>query len=92
MLNFLIWVILIYFALLIIWRYVIPFFVRRTLRKFERRMQEQADFQHHKYNESREGEVRIDHIPDPEPAVKHPEESSDYVDFEEINNNNDNQS
>ncbi len=85
MLNFLIWVILIYFALLFIWRYIIPFFVRRTLKKFEQRMREQSDYQNYNSKPSNEGEVHIDHIPETEQKARSSNNDIEYVDFEEIN-------
>lgn len=85
MLNFLIWVILIYFALLLIWRYVVPFLLRRAARKLERKFNAYAGQQH--YNKSKEGEVRIDHIPEKEPYAASPKNDDDYTDFEEIIDN-----
>lgn len=84
MLNFLIWVILIYFALLIIWRYIIPFFIRRTLKRFEQKMREQSGYQQYNSNSTREGEVKIDHIPETEQKQAPAPGNIEYVDFEEI--------
>jgi hypothetical protein len=84
MLNFLVWVILIYFAILVIWRYIIPFFLKRTLRKFEQKMNQQSEYQ--KYNNRREGEVHIDHIPEMDKKQAPSQNDVEYVEFEEIKN------
>lgn len=81
MLNFIFWVILIYFALRLIWRYVVPFLLKRTLRKFERQFSGQA---HQPYDQSREGEVKIDYIPEKDPTPSNTKEPIEYTDFEDI--------
>lgn len=82
MLNFIVWVILIFFAFRLIWRYVVPFLLRRTLKKFEQRINETANKQN--YDQSKEGEVRIDHIPDQDPDPSEPPSHIEYTDFEDI--------
>jgi membrane protein implicated in regulation of membrane protease activity len=81
MLTVLIWIILIYFALWLIWRVIVPFLLRRYFRKMERRFSEYARKSGQKMHRE-PGEVVIENIPEPEQS-NNPKEG-EYVDFEEI--------
>jgi hypothetical protein len=84
MLDFLLWVILIYFALLLFWRYVLPFLLKRYMRKMQQKFTRYHDERFEKESSRREGEVNIDHIPEPSEKDNRHIDESDYVDFEEI--------
>jgi hypothetical protein len=89
MVNFLIWVILIYFALLLIWRYVVPFLLKRYLRKIQQRFSQFSEgYQTHE--QKREGEINIDSVPDETKKESRPVSEDEYVDFEEIKDNDKN--
>jgi hypothetical protein len=83
MLNFLIWVILIYFAIMLIWRYVVPFLLKRYFRKLEKKFNQ---YQHGRedMNRRRDGEVQIEDLPDQPIKETRPVDETEYVDFEEI--------
>jgi hypothetical protein len=86
MLNFLVWVILIYFVLLLFWRYILPFLLKRFVKRVERKF---MDASQNAYNQSeikKDGEVSIDHIPESSKKTSTPNYENDYVEFEEIKN------
>jgi hypothetical protein len=89
MLNFLIWVILIYFALLLIWRYVVPFLLKRFFRKMQQRFS-QYSIGFDKQEQKQEGEINIDSVPEDPKKETRPVNEDEYVDFEEIKDNDPN--
>jgi hypothetical protein len=87
MLNFLIWVILIYFVLLLIWRYVLPFLLKRYMRRMQQKFSRYTDEKFENEEKKQDGEVRIEHVPDEIKKESSPVDEDDYVDFEEIKEN-----
>jgi hypothetical protein len=84
--NFLLWVILIYFALLLFWRYVLPFLLKRYMRKMQQKF-DRSRGQNSSQNYGRhEGEVTIEHASGTHARENSPVDESEYVDFEEIIN------
>jgi hypothetical protein len=84
MLNFIVWVILIYFALMLIWRYVVPFMLRVYMKRMEKRFRRYADEDTFNRNSKREGEVSIHHVPEQEEHIPPAGGDIEYTDFEEI--------
>jgi Arc/MetJ-type ribon-helix-helix transcriptional regulator len=84
MLEFFLWVILIYFALMLIWRYVIPFFLRRAVKKMEKQYRDQMSQHEAQQRRGREGEVNIHSMPEDEEVDRRPPADLEYTDFEEI--------
>jgi hypothetical protein len=74
---------LIYLALKILFRYILPGllsnFLNRKMEDFNKRMQ---NFQNQQYNRKNEGEVTIDY--EPSSKKQFSKDSGEYVDFEEI--------
>ena len=87
MLNFIIWVILIYFAFLLFWRYVLPFILKRYMRKMQQKFTQYNNQGFANQTQKHEGEVIIENIPEAPEKEKKPDDENDYVDFEEIKNN-----
>ena len=70
---------LIYYSFKIIARYVLPIFIKRTMNKMEDKFKAQQEAQQ---PQGRVGETTIDKAPDTNSKKK--DDSSEYIDFEEV--------
>jgi hypothetical protein len=87
MLEFLMWVIFIYFALLLIGRYVVPFLLKRFVKRMQRKFTNRFEGGFYDQRQQQEGEVNIDNAPETPVRERKPLDDDDYVDFEEIKDN-----
>jgi hypothetical protein len=88
MLEFILWVIFIYFVGMLIWRYVVPFLLKRYVRRMERRFGQMQD-EDRSYAEGRKkGDVHIHQMPPEKRHRENQQQELEYTDFEEINDDN----
>ncbi len=79
------WIILIFYALRLALRYVLPWLVRRYIRKMQRNM----DAYNHQKSGDSTGEMKVKAGKTEEPKID--PDAGEYVDFEEIKDNNNTQ-
>lgn len=83
MLTVIVWIILIYFALWLLWRLLVPWLLKRFFRKMERSFSAQGQKARQK---KKHGEVSIEEPAHSGSKRDHRIDESEYVDFEEIVN------
>jgi hypothetical protein len=84
MLDFLLWFFLIFFALVLAVRYLVPLLLRRYARKMEKEFNAYTDEDELHRKKGKEGEVYIHHIPEEEQQPPAPSGEIEYTDFEDI--------
>ncbi len=82
-LSVIFWVLIIYYAFRLILRYLVPFLLVRFVKRMQSRM---PGFEQTQHQPQHEGEVKVKYTPK-EPA-KSDSNIGEYIDFEEINDNN----
>ena len=87
MIDFLLWVILINFALRLFWRYLLPWLLKRFMRRMQQKFTDLGGGQPEQKKRKQEGEITIDHVPPAASKGGANGAEDDYVDFEEIKNN-----
>ena len=88
MLEFFLWVIFIYFVIMLVWRYAIPFLLKRFVRKMDRRFQQMQGEEGTEGNHRKEGEVSIHQMPPEKRNPESPPQDVEYTDFEEVKDDN----
>ncbi len=81
MLNFLLWIILIYLLFRIAVRYLFPFLVKWYLKRFQQRFYEQNPHIRNNEKTSPDGKV---HIKRPGRQKKNDKDIGEYINFEEV--------
>lgn len=82
LLSIIFWTLVIYYALRLIFRYLVPFLLVRFVKKMQSRMQ---GFDQTGNPQQKEGEVKVEFTPTE--SSKSDSNIGEYVDFEEINDN-----
>jgi len=86
MLDFILWIILIYFAFRIISRFLLPYLVKYFFKRFQQKFYQQNP---HIHSEKKEGETSVDYKPSKKENRKtNADAIGEYIDYEEINQNN----
>ena len=80
LLNTIFIIMLIYYALKFIGRYLIPIFFQKIARNMEEKIRKQQGFQN--YNTTKEGETTIDKKPNDQKGSN--KNDGEYIDYEEI--------
>jgi hypothetical protein len=75
-------IVIIFFALRFIFRYLLPFLLTSYVNKKFKEMGKTYNFREATYKKEKEGEVTIDYTPNDK--KKYAKGKGDYVDFEEI--------
>jgi bacteriorhodopsin len=81
-LSIIFWVLVIYYLIKLIVRYLFPFLLVRFINRMQNKM---GGFQAQAENASREGEVKVKY--NPETNTKSNSDLGEYIDFEEIKDN-----
>lgn len=87
-LKFLFIVILIYYFFKVLGRWIFPFLVKRWMNRFQRKFFEQNPHINPDFDRGKEGDVNIKYESKGNTTAKSDVEIGDYVDFEEIKENN----
>lgn len=81
-LSIIFWVLVIYYLIKLIVRYLFPFLLVRFINRMQNKM---GGFQSHTDNSSREGEVKVKYNPESNPKSNN--DLGEYIDFEEVKDN-----
>lgn len=87
-LKFLFIIIMIYYFFKVLGRWIFPFLVKRWMKRFQKRFFEQNPHINPDFDRGKEGEVNIKYNQQQNTGNKNNENIGDYVDFEEIKENN----
>lgn len=82
MIDFILWVILIYFAFRLFGKYLLPFIVKYYLKRFQKKFYQQNP---HINPDRKEGETNVDYAPAKKTNRKtNADGIGEYIDFEEL--------
>lgn len=80
--KFLLIIIIVYFALVLAARYVLPFLLRRFVKKASKRFEQQMNMNNNAYRQKPEGEITINEATGKSHKTG---DIGEYTDFEDIN-------
>ena len=82
-LTIIFWIIFTIYALRLAFRYLLPWLIARLMKRMANRMQQNSNS--YQNPQSNDGRIKVDKIPKNEPKID--PEIGEYIDFEEINDN-----
>ncbi len=84
MLEFILWIILIYFAFRMFARFILPYLLKYFLKRFQQKFYQQNP---HINPNRKEGETNVEFVPENKTKVKTDSDKiGEYLDYEEIEN------